>query len=117
MWNCTSPKLSFVLIPFFAAVATPSLMTQDSPPFHFDRSLPSKRTTASDGGAPGSAPGGTSFGSGQTIPLSYSCWAKTSTFAPTAAATVANTHELRRMSVPPGENLDPDEHLPPVQPE
>ena len=47
-------------------------MTHLSPLFLFDRSLPSNRTTASAGGSLSFAPGATTFGSGQTIPLLYS---------------------------------------------
>src|SRR5262249_21940910 len=52
--------------------ANPSFTSHFSPPFHFDRSLPSKRTTASEGGSDGFSPGVTTAGSGQTMPLLYS---------------------------------------------
>src|SRR5262245_6245662 len=42
-----------------------------SPPFHLDRSLPSKSTTASDGGPP-MGPGSTTFGSSHLMPELYS---------------------------------------------
>src|SRR5690348_9583222 len=76
--------------------AYPSFTSHFSPPFHFDRSLPSNRTTASDGGSDGFSPGVTTFGSGQTIPLLYSFWARATptTAAASTAATAARTDLL-----------------------
>src|SRR5262245_57059522 len=70
-WIWQSPNESLVTMSLLAAMAYPSLMTHLSPPVHFERSLPSKRTSASDGG-PLSLPGVTTTGSGQTIPDLYS---------------------------------------------
>src|SRR5262245_43272201 len=55
-------------------VATPSFTSHLSPFSHFERSLPSKSTIASDGGSVSVFPGVTTFGSGQTMPLLYSRW-------------------------------------------
>src|SRR4051812_22942516 len=54
-----------------AEMAIPFSMIHLSPLFHFERSLPSNNTIASDGGAVPS-PGVMTFGSGQTFPLWYS---------------------------------------------
>ena len=58
----------------FCTTAYPSFTSHFSPLFHFERSLPSKSTTASEGGSASVLPGVTTFGSGQTMPLLYSCW-------------------------------------------
>src|SRR5436190_17218410 len=56
----------------FCTTANPSPISHLSPPFHFERSLPSKRTTASDGGCESVLPGVTTFGSAHSMPLLYS---------------------------------------------
>src|SRR4051794_17922515 len=73
MCNWQSPKLSFVLMSPWPTVATPFLTFQFSPFSHFDRSLPSKRTVASEGGSAFVLPGATTGGSCHSIPEWYSC--------------------------------------------
>src|SRR5438876_958150 len=51
-------------------IASPLSMVHLSPPFHADRSLPSKSTTASPGGGMQTAAASTRGGSAQTMPLS-----------------------------------------------
>src|SRR4051794_6830268 len=68
----------------FCTTAYPSSIFHLSPLFHLERSLPSNRMMASDGGSLGFSPGVTTFGSGHTIPLLYSCSANTAVAAPTA---------------------------------
>src|SRR5262245_51488105 len=70
-WSWQSPNLSLVLMSPLFGMAYPSLTIHFSPPAHFDRSLPSNNTTASDGGLL-SVPGVTTAGSGQTMPDLYS---------------------------------------------
>src|SRR5262249_55553782 len=71
-----------------------------SPPFHFDRSLPSKRTIASDGG-PLSFPGVTTAGSGQTMPDLYArgSWAPAGPRSRRTAATLAAPAIVQRKRV------------------
>src|ERR1035441_2839680 len=75
MCNWQSPKPCFVEIPPVPlTVATPSLTSHFAGPpslslFHLDRSSPSNRTIASEGGASGSTTRGSSFGGG----ISPSC--------------------------------------------
>src|SRR5262245_31132600 len=69
-------------------------MIQFSPPVHLERSLPSNRTTASDGGQL-SVPGVATAGSGRSIPDLYSttgggfffCFDWPTTSGPTTMAT------------------------------
>src|SRR5262245_31446981 len=56
----------------FCTTATPSPICHWSPLCHFERSLPSKRTMASDGGCESVLPGVTTFGSAHSMPLLYS---------------------------------------------
>src|SRR6187200_2982819 len=85
MWSCELPNASFVWMPPLpgATVRTPSATFHGAGPLPLslaqcDRSLPSNRTMASDGGSPGFAPGVTSGGSfeGSGIwPGTRACWA------------------------------------------
>src|SRR5690606_7408796 len=71
-----SPNVSRVLIspvPLTTVMAPPPVVHLGVLPFlstHFDRSLPSKSTMASDGGAAGVAPGVTTRGSGSHTSVS-----------------------------------------------
>src|SRR6185312_11953654 len=70
-----SPKLCLVVMSVSFTVATPSFTIHLSPFSQAERSLPSNRMMASDGGAPHVLPGVTIGGSSHFIPLRYSLWA------------------------------------------
>src|SRR6516164_9676390 len=81
-----------------SSVATPPLTFHlGLPPLpastHFDKSLPSNSTIASDGGLPAS-PGATTFGSTHLMPLRYS--SPTMRVTNAAHATIATNGKTRR---------------------
>src|SRR5205085_5503728 len=82
-------------------VATPSLTSHLSAPFHLDKSCPSKSTMASAGGPPG-GPGSTTLGSGQTLPLWYSLLTACHTTVAMQSETVTSESSfVRRVIVEP----------------
>src|SRR4051794_5257146 len=93
MCSWQSPKLCFVRMSPRPIVATPSFTVQLSPFSHADRSLPSNRMIASDGGSALLLPGLTTGGSFHFIPDMYS-WARPfcapARTAPAVAATAIN---------------------------
>src|SRR3954463_737858 len=96
MCNWQSPKLSFVLISPWPTIATPSSTFQFSPFSHFDKSLPSNRTVASDGGSAFVFPGVTTGGSSHSIPDMYS-WPETMAERKLAAA--MNVNWMDRLNI------------------
>src|SRR4029453_11888713 len=115
IWSCALPNPSFVWMPPLpgATVRTPSATLHGAGALplsltHCDRSLPSKSTMASDGGAPGVAPGvtiGGSFDGLGICPGTRSCCA---TAAPASNTTPAPTVRQSRM------NEDDDIREPPA---
>src|SRR3990172_4239066 len=88
-------------------------MVHGSPPCHWDMSLPSNNTIASDGGPPG-GPGSTTFGSDQAIPLdqggSSSSAFNSTTPAPNVAARTAqgpSNPRLERITVVTSQKTGP----------
>src|SRR4051812_6600216 len=93
-----SPKLCLVVMSVSLTVATPSFTIHLSPFSHAERSLPSKRIIASEGGAPHVLPGLTIGGSSHFMPLKYSLWA--------ALGAVANRAAPNRRKLSTGRFLD-----------
>src|SRR3954451_15836277 len=71
-----SPKLCLDVMSVSFTMATPSFTIHLSPFSQAERSLPSNRMIASEGGAPHVLPGFTIGGSSHFMPLKYSDWAK-----------------------------------------
>src|SRR5262245_54258499 len=90
MCNWQSPNVCFVLMSESFTVATPSFTTHLSPFSQAERSLPSNRMIASDGGSASVLPGLMIGGSCHFMPFRYSPWARQLGAATAAAHTNAN---------------------------